>query len=413
MALDGFAAQYLWPNQGQFAAIAPRLFIITAFNFGLLFAISFLHTKEYVPRLHIVMKSVAILVFIFLILQLIWFRVTAVIHVFLLISSSLSMLLAGIVAWQKGYQPARFFLIGWSVILVGFVIFILTLVDLISLNILTDAILRIGLIVLALVLSTGLAERINVYRQEKDAAIAEERNHLARDLHDSVTQSIYSASLLAEVLPGIWRRDPDEAEAGLEEIRRFTRGALAEMRTMLLELRPETLIKIPLDDLMNQLVEATTLRMELETKVDIQPVPVLPPEVHENMYRVAQEALNNVVKHSEASQLMVRLLSWPRYSPPSGEDWRGQIQLEVHDNGKGFNSGEISPQSLGLEIMHERAREIKGTLLIESQPGQGTKVSLVWDEKRKYHERSESYSSNYSRRSQHDAHGIEIHPEEL
>jgi signal transduction histidine kinase len=364
MAVDGSAARYLWPNQGPFAAVAARFFLVLSFNFGLLFTISFLQTKENVPLLNAIMVTLVILIFVFLGLQFIWFRETAVIHVSLLVVGGVSMLLAGLVVWRKGYRPARYFLIGWSVVLVGFIILLLTLVGVIPVNDVGETSIRIGLIALALVLSAGLAERINVYRQEKDTAVAKERNRLARDLHDSVTQSLYSASLLAEVLPEIRQRDPEEADDGLQELRHLTRGALAEMRTMLLELRPETVVKTPLGNLLEQLVEALTSRMEIEVQTDIQPVPVLPPAEHINIYRVAQEALNNVIKHSEASHLLVSLLPTPAFTKPSIIGWRGQLELRVQDDGIGFDDKKLPANSLGLGIMRERSVEIGAIVIV-------------------------------------------------
>ena len=222
-------------------------------------------------------------------------------------------------------------------------------------------------------------ENARLYEQAQTIAVAEERNRLARDLHDSVTQSIYSASLMAEVLPGMWQRDTNQAEAGLGELRHLTRGALAEMRTMLLELRPETLVKTPLGDLLEQLVEALASRMEIETLVDIQPIPELPPDVHINYYRIAQEALNNIVKHSNASQARVHLDTSPPYLAPQEDGWYGKIELIITDDGKGFDPGKAPPKSLGIGIMSERAAEIGATLRIDSIPEQGTKVRLVWE----------------------------------
>jgi adenylate cyclase len=182
MALDGFAAQYLWPNQGLFAAIAARTFLIMSFTFGLMFTISFLRTRENAPRLHKIMTALAVLIVILLGLQLIWFRETAVVHVFLMLASGISMLLAGIMVWRKGYRPARYFLVGWSVVLFGFIIFILTLIDLIPVTTLGDTMMRIGLIVLALVLSTGLAERINAYRQELEEEVTGKTRELQKEI---------------------------------------------------------------------------------------------------------------------------------------------------------------------------------------------------------------------------------------
>ena len=182
MALDGFAAQYLWPNQGLFAAMAIRSFMIMSFTFGLLFTISFLRTSENAPRLHKIMTALAALIVIFLGLQLIWYRETAVVHILLMLASGISMLLAGVVVWRKGYPPARYFLVGWSVVLFGFIIFLLTLIDVIPASTLGDTIIRIGLIVLALVLSTGLAERINAYRQELEEEVAGKTKDLQKEI---------------------------------------------------------------------------------------------------------------------------------------------------------------------------------------------------------------------------------------
>jgi signal transduction histidine kinase len=212
----------------------------------------------------------------------------------------------------------------------------------------------------------------------QEAAVAAERSRLARDLHDSVTQALFSASLVAEVLPQVWRRDPEEAWRGIDELRVLSRSALAEMRTLLLELRPTALVETRLHDLLAQLVEATTGRALLSVDLKVDPSPILPPEVHITFYRVAQEALNNVVKHSGAGQVSVRLRVSPPVSSQHAEDWRGQLTLSVSDDGQGFEQGEVGPDQLGLGIMRERAAAMGGTLTIQSQPGQGTQVRLHW-----------------------------------
>jgi len=212
---------------------------------------------------------------------------------------------------------------------------------------------------------------------ERAAAVAE-RNRLARDLHDSVTQALFSASLVAEVLPQVWQRDPNEAEEGLEELRRLTRGALAEMRTMLLELRPTALIETKLDDLLWQLTEAVTGRVQLITTCNIEPIPPLPPEVHVTFYRVAQEALHNVVKHAAASHVVVGLRASPPFSPEGAESWQGQVILHISDDGHGFDPAGPMPDQLGLSIMRERAEAIGSTLNVVGRPDRGTEVTLVW-----------------------------------
>jgi PAS domain S-box-containing protein len=235
---------------------------------------------------------------------------------------------------------------------------------------------------LAAVLSNQVALAIGNARlreRVEQAATTAERSRLARDLHDSVTQALFSASLVAEVLPQVWRRDPEEAQQGLEELRHLSRGALAEMRTLLLELRPTALLETRLDDLLLQLTEAVTSRVQLRVVLNIEPSPTLPPDVHVTFYRVAQEALNNVVKHAEASHVTVSLQASPPVIPQRAGDWQGKVVLRVRDDGPGFDQGHVGPDQLGLGIMRERAATVGGRLAIDSQPGRGTEVVLVWE----------------------------------
>jgi signal transduction histidine kinase len=230
------------------------------------------------------------------------------------------------------------------------------------------------------IFSTDIARLIEgrrLFEQAKSLSVQEERNRLARDLHDSVTQVLFSATLVAEVLPQIWRRDPERAMRSLEKLQRLTRGALAEMRTMLLELRPAAVVNIPLSELLAQLTEAVTSRSGLPFQLFIEQIPYLPDEVHMNFYRVAQEALNNVVKHSQAQHVTVSLSAMPLLLDVN--DIPGnEIKLVIQDDGVGF-SAESDPSShLGLNIMRERAAAIQATLTLESEPGYGTLVSLIW-----------------------------------
>ena len=140
-----------------------------------------------------------------------------------------------------------------------------------------------------------------------ELAASKERQRLARDLHDAVSQTLFSASLIAEVLPRTFQKDPDEGRRRLDELRQLTRGALAEMRMLLLELRPAALAEADLPDLLRHLAEAITGRARVPVEVELQPCTNLPPDVRINFYRIAQEALNNVAKHSGASGRRVTL----------------------------------------------------------------------------------------------------------
>jgi PAS domain S-box-containing protein len=223
-----------------------------------------------------------------------------------------------------------------------------------------------------------ITERKQAEKAIQEAAAAAERNRLARDLHDSVTQALFSASLVAEVLPQVWKRNPEAGQQGLEELRLLTRSALAEMRTMLLELRPTALVETSLNDLLVQLTAAITGRAQLAAQFDIEPMPALPSDVHVTFYRVAQEALHNVVKHAEASQVTISLRVSPPRSAQHDANWRGQAILHISDNGQGIDPGGTQPSQLGLGIMRERAEAIGAMLTIEGRPDRGTQVTLVW-----------------------------------
>jgi PAS domain S-box-containing protein len=200
-----------------------------------------------------------------------------------------------------------------------------------------------------------------------DEAVVAERTRLARDLHDAVTQTLFSASLIAEVLPQLWKVRPDEGLKRLTELRELTRGALAEMRTLLLELRPSALTDAALPDLLRQLSEAIIGRARLPIHLSVEGDCALPPEVQVALYRIAQEALNNVAKYARATQVSVNL----RLSPDSA-------RLMVIDDGVGFDPAAIPPNHLGLRIMRERAEAISARLNIYSASGEGTQVAVVW-----------------------------------
>lgn len=220
-------------------------------------------------------------------------------------------------------------------------------------------------------LQKEIEQRIKIERElaEKAAeeAVTADRTRLARDLHDAVTQTLFSASLTAEVLPELWDMDVNEAKKSTEELRQLTRGALAEMRTLLLELRPAALTQTRLGDLIKQLCDAFIGRSRLPIKLNIEGDCELPPEVQIAVYRIAQESLNNVFKYARATRVDVSLqLS------------QAGLFFAVCDNGLGFNMSASKPASLGLRIMRERAEAIGADFQISSTLGSGTCVEVVW-----------------------------------
>lgn len=210
-------------------------------------------------------------------------------------------------------------------------------------------------------------ENARLFEQAEQAAIIAERHRLARELHDAVTQTLFSANLIADVIPRIWRRNPEEGMQGLEELRQLTRGALAEMRTLLLEMRPESLERSDIKSLLTQLADAFVGRVRVPASLDIQGDCELPHDAKLVFYRVAQEALNNIAKHAGARQVELRL-----------ECQAGRLTLSIKDDGLGFEPGSLPPGHMGIAIMRERASTIGATLTIESQVGRGTTILLDW-----------------------------------
>jgi nitrate/nitrite-specific signal transduction histidine kinase len=210
-------------------------------------------------------------------------------------------------------------------------------------------------------------ENAYLYEQAEQTAISAERNRLARELHDAVTQTLFSASLIADVIPRIWKQDPEEGMKNLEELRQLTRGALAEMRTLLMEMRPESLERADIKSLLTQLADAFNGRVRVPVSLAIEGDCDLTHAVKLVFYRVAQETLNNIAKHSGARQVEIRLECQP-----------GQLSLIIKDDGLGFDPSSITPEHLGIAIMRERASSVGATLKIDSQVGQGTTVNLDW-----------------------------------
>ncbi len=205
------------------------------------------------------------------------------------------------------------------------------------------------------------------YQQALILAATQERQRLARDLHDAVSQTLFSASVIAQTLPRLLDHSPDDVRDGLGELDRLNRGALAEMRTLLVELRPQALAEMDLPTLIRNLIHAFNSHSEVHIESRINNITTLPEEVHIAFYRIAQEALNNIRKYAQATQVTIDFLQH-----------NDHIELKVIDNGIGFAPLTVPAGHLGLKIMRERASDIKGSLDITSCIGQGTTVELIW-----------------------------------
>ncbi|NJN18291.1 MAG: GAF domain-containing protein [Oscillochloris sp.] len=188
-------------------------------------------------------------------------------------------------------------------------------------------------------------------------AIFEERRRLARELHDSVTQSLFSISLLAQVLPDLWKIDQAETTRSLEQVRDLTRGALAEMRELLYELRPEDSDEQDVAQALRARSGAFERRTGVRVHVAAPKSLRLPTELAQALVRICQEALTNIDHHARADRVNLEL----QVGPP--------LSLIISDNGRGFDPSTLVNGRLGLISMRERAQAIGASLQIASAPG--------------------------------------------
>ena len=208
-------------------------------------------------------------------------------------------------------------------------------------------------------------QNAKLYEQARQFAVLEERQRLARELHDSVTQEIYGVTMFAEAAGRLLDQGKQaQAAEHLRELQASAQEALAEMRLLIYELRPPVLEQAGLQGALQARLEAVEGRSGLETRFAAEGQAELEREVQENLYGIAREALNNSLKHAHASSLSVNLLM----SEPS-------VRLEISDDGVGFDPNGDSPEGgLGLRGMQERAEQIGGHLSINSEPGGGTSI---------------------------------------
>jgi PAS domain S-box-containing protein len=204
--------------------------------------------------------------------------------------------------------------------------------------------------------------------EAEEAAALQERSRLARELHDAVSQTLFSATIIADVLPRLWEQNETEARKRLAELRELNSGALAEMRSLLLELRPQTLGEMPLGDLLRQLADTARQRARIPIHLQVEADGTLPPQVQLALYRIAQEALNNIIRHARAAHVTIDLRGKP-----------DRVELTIADDGRGFDPQGVPPGHLGIGIMRERAEAIGAVLALESAPERGTRVSLIWE----------------------------------
>lgn len=212
-------------------------------------------------------------------------------------------------------------------------------------------------------------ENARLYEKAQDLAVLQERQRLARDLHDSVSQALYGIALGTRTAQTMVSRANDglNLQAALREpldyVLSMAEAGLAEMRALIFELRPESLATEGLVAALGKQTAALQARHHIQVTTTFCEEPAVPLEIKEAIYRMAQEAMHNVVKHAQASQVTVTLTCQGRL-----------LRLEVIDNGVGFDVQADFPGHLGLRSMRERVQRLRGRLIIDSRTGEGTRL---------------------------------------
>jgi signal transduction histidine kinase len=210
-------------------------------------------------------------------------------------------------------------------------------------------------------------ENARLYERSRELSIVEERNRLARELHDSVSQKLFGLILSAESATTLVDGDPGKARDELERLRALAQEAQEELRSLVFELRPPALESEGLAEALRKHVDVLQRVYRREIALEVAGTPRRVPELEREVFRIAQEALENALRHADAERLRLRLTA------PDG-----RLELTVSDDGVGFDptAPAVRSRKLGLTSMEERAQALGGTLTIDSQPGRGTTVRL-------------------------------------
>ncbi len=211
--------------------------------------------------------------------------------------------------------------------------------------------------------------RKDLLRQAGESAAQQERNRLARELHDSIKQQIFGISLSAAAVQARWESDAPGAREALSDVQRSAEEAMVEMNALLQQLSPAPLEKVGLRQALREQCEALGYRTGAEVKIEFGDLPDddrLPPGAQEGIFRIAQEALSNVARHARATQVHLYL----------GQcEAGGHLVLEIRDDGRGFAKDAV-PEGMGLENIQQRVQALAGELTVDSAPGEGTRLCV-------------------------------------
>lgn len=201
--------------------------------------------------------------------------------------------------------------------------------------------------------------------QLKHTAVTEERQRLARELHDAVSQQLFAIAMTTAAMKRLVEKNPQRAAQQIELVEEMAAAAQAEMRALLLHLRPATLQNKSLKEAILDLLDELRRKNTLDITSEIEDVEGLPSGIEDHLFRILQESLSNTLRHAKASQIAVKLFTL-----------QGQVRMRVTDDGVGFEADGEKATSYGLGSMRERVTEVGGSLEIYSAKGKGTQIEV-------------------------------------
>lgn len=208
-------------------------------------------------------------------------------------------------------------------------------------------------------------EKAELADRAKSAATVEERQRLARDLHDAVSQQLFALSMMSSSSLRLLDRDVESAKSQMEDVAEIASKAQGEMRALLLHLRPVHLSGDPLHTGIQKLVDELKSKSGIDFDLDISEVADISKGVEDHLFRMIQEGMANALRHADATKIKVQLYRQSNH-----------LILHIRDNGKGFDVSQSKKASYGLKTMQERCNEIGGALNVTSKPGEGTAIDI-------------------------------------
>ncbi len=359
--------------------------VMLANVFGVLFAWHFLDTPTHTPRMHkgiriLLASSVGVMLLgaIGTVFQLnrykVWCEIAIQAVVF---CSSMYMLGVGTLLLSRKKRPALFYVLAWTIFLISTAIFILQIDGFLPNNFLTEHAIQIGSAIETLLLSLALADRINIYKRERENAQSQYiaqlqeneqvRTRIARDLHDDIGSTLSSIAILSQVAKQQSQKAVTPTEI-LEKISNSAQKMMDSMHDIVWTTQPANdslnSVAVRMREFAAEVLEAKNIHYQIQVDESLLDVK-LPTKRHYDFYMIFKEAINNAAKYSEATKLLVQV-----------HRMNGSLNLQIRDNGIGFNQN-TEKSGNGLKNMHKRAQQLEGELHIYSKPGEGTFIKVT------------------------------------